>query len=70
MASATQVTVRADDENNASEFWSELDLAFPEIAKTLRKDQVTIDVETWEKIRSLPGFFVGPSHAPTALIEV
>ena len=70
MASATQVTVRADDENNANEFWGEFDEQFPEIAKQVRKGITTVSVKTWEAIQQLAGFSDGPSHARDALLVI
>ncbi len=66
-----EITIKADDENNAIEFWQSLDEQFPAIAKELRdNDQASIDAETWNAIQSLKGFSDGPEFARNALVVV
>jgi hypothetical protein len=64
-----QITIKADDENNAEAFWAEFSEAYPEIADQVRTGEATIDATTWEAIQGLEGFSGGPSYAPTALVE-
>jgi hypothetical protein len=65
-----QITIKADDENNADLFWVNLDKAMPEIADQLRSGEVEVNAETWEEIQKIEGFADGPSYAPQALFEV
>jgi hypothetical protein len=64
-----QITIKADDENNAEAFWAEFSEAYPEIAEQLRSGETRVDTETWAKIQAVEGFSGGPSYAPTALVE-
>lgn len=68
---AEQIIIQADQENNAEEFWAELDTAFPKVAQQLRESgQVTVDQATWDAIQNLSGFSDGPSYARNALLVV
>lgn len=62
------IQVQADDENNAEEFWAELQATHPGVARQLESGVAVINTETWEEIKKLPGFSDGPSHAKNALI--
>jgi hypothetical protein len=64
-----QITIKADDENNAELFWVNLGEQMPEIADQLRSGETRVDTETWAKIQAVEGFSGGPSYAPTALVE-
>ena len=65
----SSVLVRADEDNNAEEFWGELDAAFHDVAEQLRESGVArVTAADWEAIRKLPGFSDGPDYAPDALI--
>jgi hypothetical protein len=64
-----QITIKADDENNAELFWVNLDEQMPEIADQLRSGETQVDAETWAKIQAVEGFSGGPSCAPTSLVE-
>ena len=66
---ANQITIKADDENNAEMFWANLDEQMPEIADQLRNGEVEVDAETWAKIQAVEGFAGGPSYAPNAVVE-
>jgi hypothetical protein len=65
-----QVTIQADDENNAEVFWAAFDAAYPELAQQVRNGGATVDAATWQAIQELDGFSDGPDYAPTALVEV
>ena len=64
-----QITIKADNENNAELFWANLGESMPEVADQLRRGEVEVDAETWAKIQAIEGFADGSSYAPTALIE-
>ena len=66
---ANQITIKADDENNADLFWANLDEQMPEISEQLRNGETQVDSETWAKIQAIEGFADGPSYAPNALAE-
>lgn len=66
---ADQITIKADDENNAELFWANLDEQMPEIADQLRNGEVKVDAETWAKIQAIEGFAGGPNYAPNALVK-
>ena len=62
------IKIHIDEENNAEQFWGNLDESHPEIADNLRRDgNAIIAAETWEAIQNLDGFADGPDHAQTAL---
>jgi hypothetical protein len=65
-----QITIKADDENNAETFWAALDQQYPAVAKALRESgEIAVTPELFGSLKQLPGFSDGPSYAPTALVE-
>jgi hypothetical protein len=65
----TEIKIRIEEENNAEEFWGNLDESHPEIADKLRRDgETVVGADTWEAIQNLEGFADGPDHAQTALV--
>lgn len=73
MTTTTYHAVRVDEENNAELWWAELDAAYPEIAKSLRRNGCAVfhsgPGQVWDKLAALPGFSDGPEHARDALID-
>ena len=69
MTTATQIRIKADDENNAEAFWAAFSVSYPEIAEQVRGGETAIDAATWAAIQLIDGFSDGPSYAPKALIE-
>ena len=64
------ITINIDWEYNAHVFWQNLMELFPHIAEQLTTGPTHVDRRTWDAIRNIDGFFGGPSHAPTALLEI
>ena len=79
----TQVTVSADMENNAEVWWENFREEFPKLQETdpelwhlckVLEAEATLVLGDPQLIRrffnfaeSIPGYFDGPAHAPTAL---
>jgi hypothetical protein len=67
---STTIQIMADPENNAEQFWQNMDEQFPEIARQLQSTIAEVDLDTWAQMQQIVGFADGPSHAPHAIIEV
>lgn len=66
-----QVTIAADMEFNADEFWTEFNERFPNVAAALAlHDEATVDIDVWRRIQDLDGFDAGPAHARCALFAI
>ena len=80
----TQVTYRADAENNAETWWDAFRIAYPTLRRSYpelyvfcreldRDGEMTLHdpclIERFDAFAmDLPGWNIGPDHAPTALI--
>jgi hypothetical protein len=64
------IAVRVDDESNAEAWWDALTERYPNVARSLRRnDAAVISAPLYDELAALPGFEGGPEHAPCALID-
>ena len=68
-ATSGLVTVMADMEYNADEWWAALREEYPLLAaELLRTGRVSLSLDTFKALCKLPGYSEGPDHARTALL--
>jgi hypothetical protein len=65
-----EITIRADDENNAEAFWAKFTESYPGVAEQVRESEAVVDLPTWKAIQQLEGFSDGPEYAKDALVVV
>jgi hypothetical protein len=70
MTTTNYIAVKADDENNADQWWDVVHATYPAFGRAMMADNgAVIAAHLWDTLAALPGFEDGPEHAPCALID-